>query len=39
MSTSDRGSTFWVIDGIKIRKKEPFAITYIPRIIPQSAKK
>lgn len=39
MSATDRGSTFWVIDGIKIKKKEPYSINYIPRKLNRSVKK
>jgi len=36
MSTQDKTGTFWVIDGIKVKKKQPFAVTYVPRALEDS---
>lgn len=39
MAAQDKQGTFWVIEGVKVRKKEPFAVTYVPRILVESPQK
>ena len=39
MSGQDKTGTFWVIDGIKVKKRQPFKVTYVPRIIDLSPEK
>jgi hypothetical protein len=36
MTSSNRQGTFWVIDGLRIKKKRPFAVTEIQRIFQPS---
>lgn len=31
MNSNDRNGTFWVIDGVKVKKKKPFAIVEVTR--------
>jgi hypothetical protein len=39
MSTIDKGGSFWVIEGVKVKKKEPFRVAYVPRVINESPEK
>jgi hypothetical protein len=37
MKTNEKQSTFWVVDGLKIKKKEPFFVREVSRqLIVQS---
>jgi len=33
MSVNDRHGTFWVIDGIRVKKKKPFSVIEISRTL------
>lgn len=33
MSLNDRNGTFWVIDGVRVKKKKPFFVTEVPRTL------
>lgn len=33
MNPCNRQGTFWVIDGVRVKKKQPYLITEIPRTL------
>lgn len=33
MSTINRQGTFWVIDGVRVKKKQPYVVTAIDRVL------